>query len=142
MIQLLIALVLGAVLGLEREINDKPAGLRSIIIVTLIGAILSLLTVEYLARGWHFDSSRIVAYAIASLGFLGSGVILQKKDGVEGITTAALLLFSLIIGILAGLSMYRLAIISTVIIFLVLQIKYIEVKIKDYLKKRKNDKKT
>jgi len=133
-LRILLSVVLGAIVGFEREHQDKPAGLRDIILVTVGATLFSVLVFEILRiiselgvdkNIIRFDIGRIFAYVIASIGFLGSGVIISKKNKVEGITTASLLWVMVSTGLLVGIGSYWVAIIATLVLYLILKIKYV-----------------
>lgn len=136
-----LSLLLGTIIGLERETQDKPAGLRTTILVTLGATLFTIISIILRSIEGNYDLGRIIAYCIVGIGFLGAGVIKGGKDG-EGVTTASVLWVSVGVGILCGLGEYILAIISTIIIYLVLKLKYIKVKleiIQNGKKRRKKD---
>lgn len=85
--QLLLAAVLGALIGLERERSDHPAGLRTHILVC-VGAALFTLVSKQMA-GPQFDPGRIAAQIVSGVGFLGAGTILRQGSVIRGLTTAA-----------------------------------------------------
>jgi len=114
------SLLLSWVIGLERERQDKPAGLRTIMLVCF-GATLAML----FAREIHSGSSiaRIPSHFLAAIGFVGSGSIIVFNKRVEGITTAALLLPMTVVGFLCGIERYFLATVSAVCIYAILKLK-------------------
>ena len=126
---------LGLIIGLEREQADKPAGLRTVLFI-MIGATLAVIfSLRYLGITEKFDAIRVIAYYLVAIGFVGGGIIGRKQGKVEGITTAALLLPISLIGFLCGIGDYFLAIAATLIIYLVLKLKYIKIKIQLIQKK-------
>ena len=93
--RLVLAAVLGGVVGLEREVHGRPAGIRTYLILSLGTALLMVLS-EYLLvayqgkyPGLQGDPGRIAGQAITGIGFLGAGVIIRYKDTIRGLTTAA-----------------------------------------------------
>lgn len=130
--RMLLAAGLGAFVGFQRERDDKPAGVRTISMVTLgasLSAILTLALLEIVkGTGVSMDISRIPAYALAGIGFLGSGIIiLKKKNQLEGSTTAATIWAMVPIGLLVGFGYYLLSVIPALLIFGILafgRIKY------------------
>ena len=122
-----LALIIGLFIGYEREKADKPAGLRSCVLVIISMTFLMILDLFGITG---LDMARIPSYCIAGIGFLGSGVIILNKKGIEGVTTASTLLALVVIGLLCGLGEFLLASIMGSITFLVLNLKYIEVKLK------------
>ncbi len=107
---LLFAVILGGAIGLEREINGKPAGLRTNIIICLGAAAFTLV-------GLHFDApdapGRIAAGIITGVGFLGAGALIQEGSGVHGLTTAAGIWLVASIGVACGTGYYLLAALVT-----------------------------
>lgn len=111
------AMLLGAVVGAEREWADKPAGLRTHMLVAGAAALLVGLAdvlLEHFAGAGDIiraDPFRIVEAIITGISFIGAGTIFRRRSGdhVEGLTTAALLLFSAALGIAVGLGEYVLA---------------------------------
>lgn len=121
-VRLLMAALLGAVLGFEREMKGKAAGVRTHMLVA-IGAALFVL-VPRMAGADDAALSRVVQGIVAGIGFLGAGTILKGKDGdaghVKGLTTAAGLWMTAAIGVAAGMGREATALISTVLALLVL----------------------
>lgn len=83
------AVVAGAIIGLERELADKPAGLRTNILICLGAALFALLSVRLAEGGALVDRTRIAAQIVTGVGFLGAGAIIQHRNNVIGLTTAA-----------------------------------------------------
>jgi len=116
--KLLISLVLGALIGLERELRGSPAGLRTITLVTLGSTLFTIASLGFV--GATADVSRIAAQIVVGIGFIGGGVIFQIKDHVHGLTTAASLWVAAAIGIMIGIGEYQTATFTTVLALLVL----------------------
>lgn len=112
-LRLLLALGLGALVGLEREIHDRPAGLRTHILVCMGSAIFMIVSLNVAGA----DPARIAAGVVTGIGFLGAGTIFRSKTHIEGLTTAADLWVIAGIGLAVGLGFYLTAIISAVIVF-------------------------
>lgn len=112
---LILALVLGAIVGVEREITHKPAGLRTHMLVSLGSCLFTLVSVAF-----AMDPARIAAGIVTGIGFIGAGTIIAAQDRVVGITTAASLWTTASIGLIIGVGDYLLAIVATVLVFLVL----------------------
>ena len=119
MFKLVLATFLGSLVGLEREIKRKPAGLRTHSIVTL-GACLFTLVGLGLVGNSSTDTSRIVQGIVTGIGFLGAGTIFQSKEKVRGLTTAAELWTLASIGILVGIGSYFIAIVAAILLLVVL----------------------
>ena len=121
-VRLLVAALLGAVLGFERELKGKAAGVRTHMLVAL-GAALFVL-VPRMAGADDAALSRVVQGIVAGIGFLGAGTILkghhQQLDHVKGLTTAAGLWMTAAIGVAAGMGREATAVISTLLALLVL----------------------
>ena len=124
LIRLAAATLLGAVIGLERDMHGRAAGLRTNMLVSLGSALFMIISetvaVLYSANGTgetglRVDPSRIAAQIIAGIGFLGAGAILKEGLNVRGLTTAACLWVSAGIGMAAGAGLFELAIVVTVI---------------------------
>ncbi|HMF08388.1 MAG TPA: MgtC/SapB family protein [Thermoanaerobaculia bacterium] len=126
-----IAMILGAVLGAEREIAHKPAGLRTHMLISAASALLVALEDPII---WRFfnpataaivraDTLRILSAVITAVGFLGAGTIIRRASGdrVEGLTTAASMLLAAIIGLATGLRQFPLAVGVTVLTLIALR---------------------
>jgi putative Mg2+ transporter-C (MgtC) family protein len=118
LIRLVLAVGLGALIGLDRETRDKPAGLRTFAIVSL-GACLFTLVGE-MAFPNDAETSRVVSTIITGVGFLGAGTILHRRNDVVGLTTAAGIWASAGIGMAVGMGLYVLAVGGAVLILAVL----------------------
>jgi putative Mg2+ transporter-C (MgtC) family protein len=121
-LRLLLAAVLGGVIGAQREWSGKPAGLRTLAIMSMGSALFSIVSGLSFTGG---DPSRIAAGIVTGVGFLGAGAILHRHGGVEGLTTAAAIWVSAGIGIAVGTGLYLIATIATFITFFMLFIPHI-----------------
>jgi putative Mg2+ transporter-C (MgtC) family protein len=122
MVRLILAAFLGGIIGLERELKRRPAGLRTNMFICFGSAMFTILSTE-LAGEWGVgDHTRIAAQIIPGIGFIGAGSILHDKGGVSGLTTAATLFVVASIGMAAGAGMYLLAIFATMLIYLALHL--------------------
>ena len=115
-VRVLLALGLGALLGLERERHDKPAGLKTHILVTLGAAGFGLIASALTAAALTSDpaqalnpASRVIQGVIGGVGFLGAGAILHMRGHVIGLTTAANMWMAAAIGLAVGLGLFVLA---------------------------------
>lgn len=120
--RILLAVVLGALIGFEREITHKPAGLRTHIFVCM-GACLFTIASFYLIEDstiGTFDSTRIAAGIVTGISFIGAGSIIASKGDVKGVTTAASLWVVSAIGLMVGFGIYLLPIIAAIITFFIL----------------------
>ena len=100
-LRLILACVLGAVFGFEREIKNKPAGYITFLLVSMGSCLFAILQKNILGPETQ-DKSRIIAQVVSGVGFLGAGTILHNRGSVKGITTAALLWVSAAVGLLIG----------------------------------------
>jgi putative Mg2+ transporter-C (MgtC) family protein len=116
--RLLLAALLGALLGTERELKQKAAGLRTNILIALGSALFALLSIELAPPG--ADPTRIVAQVITGVGFLGAGAIMRTDSGVQGLTTAATVWVNAAVGVAAGGGQYHLALSATGVTLVVL----------------------
>lgn len=120
LIKMSLAVLLGGVIGIEREIKHRPAGFRTHILICL-GAAITTLTSEFmfLELKMYTDVARLGAQVIAGIGFIGAGaIIVTKRRRVKGLTTAAGFWVSAIIGLAVGSGYYEGALIATVLVML------------------------
>jgi putative Mg2+ transporter-C (MgtC) family protein len=116
------ALVLGAGVGLNRELHGKPAGLRTHALVSLAAAVAALVSLQS-AAGAPVEVGRVVQGILTGVGFIGAGVILRDPQGhVTGLTTAATLWLCAVLGMVCGLGHWAilgvaLALASVVLVF-------------------------
>lgn len=116
--RLILAAILGAVIGIEREIKNRAAGFRTHIIVSVGACLIMLIGIDGIGKfssDTARDTARIAGQVISGIGFFGAGTILQKNNAVTGLTTAATLWLSAAIGLAVGIGYYEGAIIATVI---------------------------
>ena len=113
-----LAFLLGGLIGLEREIKDKPAGLRTTILVCMGSTLFMIISEKVAGRG--FDPGRIGAQVVTGLGFLGAGTIMNSGVNIQGLTTAATIWVVGAIGLAIGSHQYLTAIGATIIILIVL----------------------
>ncbi len=119
LVRLTLAAILGGVIGLERELKRRPAGLRTNMFICFGAAMFTILSME-LAQG--NEATRIASQIIPGIGFIGAGSILREKGGVTGLTTAATIFVVASIGMAAGGGLYLLAIFATLLIFVALEL--------------------
>jgi putative Mg2+ transporter-C (MgtC) family protein len=120
-LRLVLATIIGTILGIEREYVGKPAGMRTYALVTLGATIFTVIS-EYGfsdSKGL-VDPSRIASQIVTGIGFLGAGVIIFRGVKVEGLTTASGLWVSAAIGMAVGAGMYVVAVASVVLAFIVM----------------------
>jgi putative Mg2+ transporter-C (MgtC) family protein len=116
--RLLLAAGLGAAIGLEREYRQKPAGLRTNILIAVGSALFTILSLE-MTKGIG-DTSRVAGQIVTGIGFLGGGAIMRNRDTVHGMTTAATIWVNAAVGIAAGMGQYALATFAVALTLLVL----------------------
>ena len=119
-VRLFLAVFCGGIIGLERERKRRPAGFRTHILICL-GAAMTTLTSQFimLDLGLFTDPARLGAQVIAGIGFIGAGtIIITKRRQVKGLTTAAGLWTSAIVGLCCGAGYFEGAIVTTVVIIL------------------------
>ena len=117
-VRVLLALLCGGAIGIEREFKRRAAGFRTHILICL-GAAMTTLTSQYLFLHMHYytDMSRLGAQVVAGIGFIGAGTIMvTRRQRVKGLTTAAGLWAAAIIGLAIGAGFYEGALLSTVLI--------------------------
>ena len=115
--RLILCVVCGGLIGLEREFKRRPAGFRTHILVCL-GAAMTTLTGEFLLLYMHYgtDMGRLGAQVVAGIGFLGAGTIITRRERVSGLTTAAGLWTAAIVGLAIGAGFYEGAFIATLLV--------------------------
>src|SRR5690606_37677547 len=123
--RLVLAAVLGGIVGMERELSGKPAGLRTNLLICVGAALLTELSIAIarMAEPAGFrtaDPARLAAQIVSGIGFLGAGTIIQARGSVVGLTTAATLWVVAAIGIAAGSGAYVEAVGTTVLVIIVL----------------------
>lgn len=123
-IRLAVAAGLGAIVGLERELHNHPAGMRTHILVSLGSALFAVVSAYGYADVFASDPSainnpqRIAAQIVTGIGFLGAGAIIQSGHWVRGLTTAASLWATAAIGLAIGSGAYVLGVVGTVLVAL------------------------
>src|SRR5436853_1353698 len=117
-LRLLLAAVLGGMIGLERQLRHKPAGLRTNMFICFGAAMFTILSVKL--AGVPADSARIAAQIIPGIGFIGAGSILHSRGSVTGLTTAATLFVVASVGMAAGGGLYLTAVFATGLILVAL----------------------
>lgn len=118
LVQLLLAVLLGGAIGIERELKGKPAGLRTNILICLAAVLFTSLSVR-LSQG-RGDPGRLAAQILTGVGFIGAGTILHTRGAVTGLTSAATIWIVTAIGIALGSRAYVEALGATVLVMLVL----------------------
>lgn len=124
-IKLGLALACGAAIGLERELSDKPAGLRTNMLISVGSTLITMasihIAIAYSERQLVIgDPGRIAGEMISGIGFLGAGAIIQARGSVHGLTTAATIWFMAGIGLAIGSGAYVWAIVTTLLVLVIL----------------------
>lgn len=140
-----LALLFGAIIGWEREIKERPAGLRTNMLValgacgfTLVAMLLMHAAVYNREQTLGIDPLRIIAGIVGGIGFLGAGTIIQAQGSVKGVTTAASLWVNAAVGVAAGAGYYVLAaLLAAATMFTLVVVRVIEGKTKHSAKDEK-----
>lgn len=111
-LRLLVAAALGFIIGLQREWKEKPAGVRTLALISVGSALFAIISEMGFIGG---DPSRIASGIVTGIGFLGAGAILHRQGGVEGLTTAAAIWATAGIGLAVGAGLYLIAIVVAAI---------------------------
>ena len=120
-LRVVISVVIGAVIGYERELRAKGAGIRTHVLVALGSCLFMIISQYGFPEAVKFDAARIAAGVVGGLGFLGGGIIMKTKSHVTGLTTAAGLWVTGAIGLAAGSGMYELSLLCTLLVIVVLE---------------------
>jgi len=116
MCRLLWAAFLGAVIGIERSVRKRPAGMRTGVCICLGSALFTVLSAEYARSTGDPSTTRIASNLVQGIGFLGAGVILRERGSIVGLTTAAAIFAEAAIGMGAGAGFYRLSGLAAVLL--------------------------
>lgn len=122
-VRILVAFILGGILGVERGLKQRPAGLRTYMLVC-VGACMIMLTNQYIFQVFKTgDPVRMGAQVVSGIGFLGAGtIIVTKHSQIKGLTTAAGLWAAAAVGLATGIGFYEAAITGAVVIFFTLTV--------------------
>ncbi len=122
-VRILAAFVLGGIIGLERGMKNRPAGLRTYMLVC-VGACLIMLTNQYIYQVYGTgDPVRMGAQVVSGIGFLGAGtIVVTKRNQIRGLTTAAGLWAAAAVGLALGIGFYEAAVLGGVLVFLILTV--------------------
>jgi putative Mg2+ transporter-C (MgtC) family protein len=120
-LRLLAAAGLGAIIGLERERDNQPAGLRTHMILVIGSALAMILSIN-IAVQFDGDPARLAAQVISGIGFLGAGAILRYGFNVKGLTTATTLWSMAIVGLAVGYGYYLIGLVTTILMLLTLTV--------------------
>jgi putative Mg2+ transporter-C (MgtC) family protein len=116
-IPLLLAALFGGLIGTERQLSGKAAGLRTNMLICLGAALFTIISEKL---GINESSTRIAAQIVTGVGFLGAGAVIQDRGGVHGLTTAATIWLVAAIGMACGFGLYMLAAATTITALVVL----------------------
>jgi putative Mg2+ transporter-C (MgtC) family protein len=120
-LRLVAAAILGGIIGLERQLRHKPAGLRTNMFICFGAAMFTVMS-DQLAGGFGGDHTRVAAQIIPGIGFIGAGSILHARGSVTGLTTAATLFVVASVGMAAGGGLYVTAVFATAVILISLAV--------------------
>lgn len=121
---LLLAIVLGCIVGIERRKRGKVAGVRTHMVLAASACLITLCGALTIQPGMTGDPTRLAAQVLAGIGFVGAGVILKRGFNTSGVTTAATILLSSGVGIACGLGYFLMATVTSIVMFVCLQISY------------------
>ncbi len=137
--QLVLAVILGFAVGLERAVHDKPAGVTTMGIVTLSATFLCQLSLKLpsLISSGGGDGTRLAAAVITGIGFLGAGAIMRQDKHIEGVTTAATIWIMSAVGIGIGAGYYVPAIFTVLLVLFGFWLKRYTDRLADFIRKRR-----
>jgi putative Mg2+ transporter-C (MgtC) family protein len=125
--RLLWAALLGAVIGVERSVRRRPAGMRTSVCVTMGAALFTIMSVEIARMTGDTGTTRIASNIVQGIGFLGAGTILRERGSVVGLTTAAAIFGEAAIGMAAGGGFYKVSgLAATLVLFALVVLIYVE----------------
>ncbi|MCU0429594.1 MAG: MgtC/SapB family protein [Cytophagaceae bacterium] len=116
-IKLLVSLLVGSIIGAEREYRSKAAGFRTVILVTVGSCLFTILSIQL---GDYGNKARIAANIVTGIGFLGAGAIYRDKISIRGLTTATTIWISAALGMAIGNGEYKLTFVVTTIVMVIL----------------------
>lgn len=111
-LKLVVSFILGSLLGIEREVRHKPAGIRTHALVCMGAALFTLLSIygfsdfSHLYQYRNMDPARVAAQIVVGVGFIGGGIIFKESEGIRGITTAASIWVTAGLGMGVAVGMY------------------------------------
>ena len=121
-LKIMLAAMLGGIVGLERELSHKEAGLRTNILIAIGSTLITILSFKIAALAPGADPARLTAQIVSGIGFLGAGAIIQARFAVHGLTTAATIWTVAAIGIAVGSGFYLLAFVVAILVVIVLTV--------------------
>ena len=128
LVRLLLAALAGGAIGFEREVRGRKAGLRTHMLVAIGSALAMIVSIQVAYHDWsgiseqvlRMDPARIAYGVMAGVGFLGAGAIMRREDAIRGLTTAAAIWCVAALGLAAGLGLYLITLLATLLILVVL----------------------
>jgi putative Mg2+ transporter-C (MgtC) family protein len=130
-LRIIVSVILGAIIGYEREISHKPAGLRTHIFVCMGSCLFTIASFFMIPAnaGESADVTRIASGVVAGISFIGAGSIIALRGDVKGLTTAASLWVMAAIGLMVGMGNYLLPTVATIISYVILRLDRLEKRI-------------
>lgn len=122
LLKIFLAAILGGIVGLERELSQKEAGLRTNILISVGSAFITILSIKIAATANIGDPARLSAQIVSGIGFLGAGAIIQARFAVHGLTTAATIWTVAAIGIGVGSGYYFTSFLVTILVLIILSL--------------------
>ena len=119
LLKIMIAILIGGIIGLERELHSKAAGLRTISLITVGATMFTILSFKFTGNS---STSQVAATVVTGVGFLGAGAILFTEGRVKGLTTASSVWVSAALGMAIGLGQYVLGIAATLVVIIILDL--------------------
>jgi putative Mg2+ transporter-C (MgtC) family protein len=135
--KLLVATICGAIVGYDREIKQKTAGMRTNILICVGCALFTAFSFYISNTNNNIDPTRIIGQIITGIGFLGAGVIMQHDDKIIGVTTAAFIWVVSAIGVLVGIGSYITPVLLTIGLIIISRIFE---RVEKYIKKQQENK--
>lgn len=123
MLRLIFATICGYLIGFERKKHDKSGGSRTMALMCLSSCIVAIMSME-LQKVYTLDIMRLMQGTLQGIGFIGAGIIWHHKGETEGLTTASILFTTILIGGLIGFNMWFYAIICSIIVYILGELKY------------------
>jgi putative Mg2+ transporter-C (MgtC) family protein len=122
LLKIILAAFLGGIIGLEREIANKEAGLRTNILIGVGSCLITILSLKISTSVATADPARLAAQIVSGIGFLGAGAIIQARFAVHGLTTAATIWTVSAIGISVGVGFYLISFLVTLLVVIILRV--------------------
>jgi len=120
LLKIILSAVLGGIIGLERELSHKEAGLRTNILIAIGSTLITILSLKIAEMSKMADPGRLAAQIVTGIGFLGAGAIIQARLAIHGLTTAATIWTVAAIGISVGSGLYLTSFLITILVVIIL----------------------